>query len=388
MPPRRSFTCDGMADGGMNDQLGGGFARYSVDERWLVPHFEKMLYDQAQLVQLYLDAHLISGNPRPAAVARDVLRYVQRDMTHPEGGFFSAEDADSEGKEGKFYCWTLAEFKALSLPRNSPATRYFGVTEGGNFLDHSDPDPLKETKRPEHCSPRLEDAEAAGGIGAQETAGGAVPWCVPHLDDKVLTSWNGMMLGAFARGYGVLGDIEFRDTALRNLAFLQSKLWDPATRTLHSRWRDGHRDSVQLLDAYANLLAGVTDLYEVTLDPAHLQFASDLADAMIARFYDTAAGDSGRLWRTPPISSSAPRTTRRGRAVRQQRRRPRPSAPGRHLRPQGLAHRRRENPPALRAASAPVPHAVPPCSSPSTFRCRSRDGWWWSGTSPAAAPAA
>lgn len=290
-------TCDGMADGGMNDQLGGGFARYSVDERWLVPHFEKMLYDQAQLVQLYLDAHLISGNPRPAAVARDVLRYVQRDMTHPEGGFYSAEDADSEGKEGKFYCWTLAEFKALLTPEElAVATRYFGVTEGGNFLDHSDPDPLKGQNVLSIVVPRVEDAEKPLIESARTKLLAARSRRVrPHLDDKVLTSWNGMMLGAFARGYGVLGDAEFRDAALRNVAFLQSKLWDPSTKTLHSRWRDGHRDSVQLLDAYANLLAGVTDLYEVTLDPAHLQFASDLADAMIARFYDTNAGG---FWQT------------------------------------------------------------------------------------------
>src|SRR5207248_9849272 len=128
-------TCDRMAAGGIHDQLGGGFARYSVDAEWLVPHFEKMLYDNAQLVQLYLDAHLvsISGTPGPrppaafADTARDILDYVLRDMTHPDGGFFSAEDADSEGHEGKFYCWTKDEFSKLLSPEEySVAAKFFG----------------------------------------------------------------------------------------------------------------------------------------------------------------------------------------------------------------------------------------------------------------------
>src|SRR5262249_6522048 len=136
-------TCDHMATGGIHDQLGGGFARYSVDAEWLVPHFEKMLYDNAQLAHLYLDAYLVSGEARQANVARDILDYVLRDMTHPEGGFYSAEDADSEGHEGKFYCWTRAELSKLLAPEEfNVATRYFGITERGNFVDHSHPHPL------------------------------------------------------------------------------------------------------------------------------------------------------------------------------------------------------------------------------------------------------
>jgi uncharacterized protein len=290
-------TCEAMANGGMNDQLGGGFARYSVDERWLVPHFEKMLYDQAQLVQLYLDAHLLSSEAHPAAVARDTLRYVQRDMTHPGGGFYSAEDADSEGKEGKFYCWTLAEFRTLLTAEEFPvAARYFGVTEQGNFLDHSDPHPLPGQNVLSLSQPKLSDGERTlVGSAKSKLLAERGKRVRPHLDDKILTSWNGMMLGAFARGYGVLGDEEFKVTAESNLAFLQSHVWDSATKTLYNRWRDGHRDSVQLLDAYANLLAGVTDLYEVTLDPRHLQFAVDLADGMIARFHDSKGGG---FWQT------------------------------------------------------------------------------------------
>jgi uncharacterized protein YyaL (SSP411 family) len=160
-------TCERMAAGGIHDQLGGGFARYSVDAEWLVPHFEKMLYDNAQLVNLYLDAHLVSNKTRSdgvmekwsdeknntpalqhsstpfASVARDILAYVLRDMTHPEGGFYSAEDADSEGHEGKFYCWTRSELSQLLSPEEfNVAVRHFGITEKGNFIDHSHPTPL------------------------------------------------------------------------------------------------------------------------------------------------------------------------------------------------------------------------------------------------------
>src|SRR5213596_3329451 len=131
-------TGERMAAGGMYDQLGGGFHRYSVDAEWLVPHFEKMLYDNAQLLHLYLDAWLVSGEARYADVARDIIRYVLRDMTHPDGGFYSAEDADSEGKEGKFYCWTRDELSKLLKPDEFKiAVRYFGVTGKGNFVDHS-----------------------------------------------------------------------------------------------------------------------------------------------------------------------------------------------------------------------------------------------------------
>ena len=136
-------TCDKMAAGGIRDQLGGGFARYSVDAEWLVPHFEKMLYDNAQLAQLYLDAFLVSGDARHAEVARDILDYVLRDMTHPGGGFYSAEDADSEGHEGKFYCWTKDELsRLLTVDEFNVAAKFFGITKEGNFIDHSHPQPL------------------------------------------------------------------------------------------------------------------------------------------------------------------------------------------------------------------------------------------------------
>jgi uncharacterized protein YyaL (SSP411 family) len=284
--------CERMAAGGIYDQLGGGFSRYSVDAQWLVPHFEKMLYDNAQLLGLYLDAYLVSGEPRYAEVARDIIRYVLRDMTHPEGGFYSAEDADSEGKEGKFYCWTLEEMTALLTPEElKVAVAVFGVTEKGNFEDHSDPQPLKNQNVLSLVDPKLGAQQAAVLDSAKTKLFAARARRVrPHLDDKVLASWNGLMLGALARAGVVLGDDTYLKAAGRNLAFLQGKLWDAKTKTLYHRWRDGERDAAQLGDTYAFLLSGVLELYQATLDPKHLEFAIALAESMLAKFYDQKDG--------------------------------------------------------------------------------------------------
>jgi hypothetical protein len=290
-------TCDCMAAGGMHDQLGGGFARYSVDAEWLVPHFEKMLYDNAQLVNLYLDAWLVSGEARHAEAARGILGYVLRDLTHPEGGFYSAEDADSEGKEGKFYCWTTDELKSLlTADELREAARYFGVTEKGNFTDHSDPDPLSGQNVLSVADPELSPAGAERLASARKKMFDARSRRVrPRLDDKILASWNGMMLGALARAGAILGEPDYLAAAEKNLRFLQAKLWDG--QTLHHRWRDGARDSVQLLRAYAGLLSGTLDLYEAALEPAHLDFALALAEAMLAGFYDP---DDGGFFESAP----------------------------------------------------------------------------------------
>jgi len=344
-------TCDRMAAGGIHDQLGGGFARYSVDAEWLVPHFEKMLYDQAQLVQLYLDAHLVSEGrviqapdsssgkvlgladlapPKEtdyAAAARDILDYVLHDMTHPDGGFYSAEDADSEGHEGKFYCWTHDELSKLLSPEEfNVAARYFGITMEGNFIDHSHSRPLKgqnvlSVAHPIGApvsDPALQD-ESLLASAKRKMLDARNQRIRPHLDDKIMASWNGLMLGAMARAHAVLGDEKYLAAAEKNLAFIQAKLWEvfqggadsplPAdgtrgdgahgvarpTGTLYHRWRDGERDSVQLLEGYAFLLSGVIDLYEATLEPKHLDFAIALTEAMIAKFYDP---ENGGFWQS------------------------------------------------------------------------------------------
>ncbi len=292
-------TCERMAAGGIHDQLGGGFARYAVDAQWLVPHFEKMLYDNAQLASLYLDAWLLSGRAEFAQVARDTLDYVLRDMTHPEGGFFSAEDADSEGHEGKFYCWTRAELQRLLEPDEfAVATRYFGVSEQGNFLDHSHPNPLPGQNVLHVADPNLDDRERTLLQSARQKMFQARNRRVrPHRDDKVLASWNGLMLGALARAAAVLNEERYRRAAERNLAFLQTRLWDASARRLHHRWREGERDDAHLLEDYACVLDGVLHLYEATLQPAHLEFALALAEAMLERFYDA---DQGGFWQSPP----------------------------------------------------------------------------------------
>jgi uncharacterized protein YyaL (SSP411 family) len=314
-------TCERMAAGGIHDQLGGGFARYSVDAEWLVPHFEKMLYDNAQLAQLYLDAHLVSegrvtrapdssgGNslgpaelapPKEvdcAATARDILDYVLRDMTHADGGFFSAEDADSEGHEGKFYCWTRLELEKLLAPDEfKVAVRFFGITDPGNFTDHSHPTPLPNQNVLSIVDPGLSDPDRfLLGSAKKKMLVERSRRVHPHLDDKILASWNGLMLGAFARAGAVLGDAAYRAAAEKNVTFIRSKLWDGKTQTLYHRWRDGEHDNVQLLEAYAFLLSGVIDLYEATLAPGHLDFAVQLAEAMIAKFYDL---ENGGFWQS------------------------------------------------------------------------------------------
>src|SRR5271154_682922 len=315
-------TCDLMNTGGIHDQLGGGFARYAVDAEWLVPHFEKMLYDNAQLAQLYLDAHLISEGRVPripnfsgesgqglvelvppnksqiyADTARDILDYVLRDMTHPGGGFFSAEDADSEGQEGKFYCWTKDELSKLLSPEEfNVAAKYFGITAEGNFVDHSHPTPLAGLNVLSNVDPNVPAAAQPLLTAAKKKMSEVRAKRIrPHLDDKILASWNGLMFGAFARASVVLADEKYRAVAEKNIQFIREKLWDEKSKTLFHRWRDGERDNVQLLNGYAFYLSGVIDLYEATLEPAHLDFAIELAEAMLANFFDP---ENGGFWQS------------------------------------------------------------------------------------------
>jgi uncharacterized protein YyaL (SSP411 family) len=296
-------TCDHMAAGGIHDHLGGGFARYSVDAQWLVPHFEKMLYDNAQLTELYLEAFLVSGEKKYADTARDILDYILKDMTHPEGGFYSAEDADSEGHEGKFYCWTKAELSNLLTSEEFKAVvQFFGITDKGNFVDHSHPQPLPNQNVLSIQEPKLAGSELIASA-KRKMLKERSKRVRPHLDDKVLASWNGLMLGAMAQAYAVLRDERYLHAAEKNIDFLKSKLWQsPGTNgdktgTLYHRWRDGQRDNVELLEGYAFLLSGALNMYEATIEPRHLEFCIALADAMICKFYDR---ENGGFWQSAP----------------------------------------------------------------------------------------
>ncbi|HEY1791078.1 MAG TPA: thioredoxin domain-containing protein [Verrucomicrobiae bacterium] len=307
-------TCERMDAGGIHDQLGGGFARYSVDAEWLVPHFEKMLYDNAQLAHLYLDALLIAKEQNAAeansfaTVVRDILDYVLRDMTHTGGGFFSAEDADSEGQEGKFYCWTRDELSKLLSPEEfNVAAKYFGITTGGNFVDHSHPEPLPGLNVLSIVTPIGKDCGDEKILSAAKRKMFDVreKRVRPHRDDKILTSWNGLMLGAFARASVVLDEPRYRGAAERNLRFIREHLWAAGKGKtgplLFHRWRDGQSDKVQLLEDYAFLAFGVIELYETTLEPEHLDFAIALADGMLEKFFDA---EHGGFWQSASGSTN------------------------------------------------------------------------------------
>lgn len=290
-------TLHAMAAGGIHDQLGGGFARYAVDERWLVPHFEKMLYDNAQLACLYLDAAVAAppaDRPRMADVARGIIAYIKRDMTSPDGAFYSAEDAQSEGHEGKFYTWTTEEIGRLLDPGDAAfALRYFGVTAQGNFEDHSHPDPLKNQNilSIQNWRSPLSPEESTRLATVKEKLLAARNNRVrPPRDDKILAGWNGLMLSACARGAMVLRDDTILSMATRNATFLRSTMWDPASRSLTHRWRDGGKDSAKVFNSYAYLLQGVLDLYQATLDPRWLTWALELADSAVLTFYDPENG--------------------------------------------------------------------------------------------------
>ena len=290
-------TLQAMATGGMYDQLGGGFARYSVDRGWVVPHFEKMLYDNAQLVRVYTHALQLTGDPLYEDVVRETLAYLQREMLHPDGGFYAAQDADSEGIEGKFFVWTLGEVQRLLGKDGLIAAACFGVTAEGNFRDPHHPELTNRnvlTRRydPEAVSARfdLSAEEIATKLeGLRETMFRERETRVkPGLDDKVLTSWNGLALAAFAEAARVFGDDGYREVAVKNAAFLRQNLWNDG-RLLHT-WKDGRARIDGMLEDYAYLGLGLVELFKLTGDMAHLEWARDLMDEIVAEFRDPDTG--------------------------------------------------------------------------------------------------
>ena len=285
-----TLTLDKMAAGGIYDQLGGGFHRYAVDRIWLVPHFEKMLYDNAQLVRVYLQAYQVTGNPRYRQVVEETLEYVRREMTHPEGGFYSTQDADSEGEEGKFFVWTVDEVDRLLGPEDGALFRaYFDVAPGGNFEHKSIlhvAEPLERVAErlgvtPERLSAAVERGRPILHAAREERVH-------PGRDEKVLTAWNGMMLRAFAEAGAALERDDWVDVAVRNADFVLRELWHDG-RLLRT-WKDGRAKLNGYLEDYANEADGLVALYEATFDPRWLDAARGIADVILDRFSDAESG--------------------------------------------------------------------------------------------------
>ncbi len=287
-------TLEAMAAGGMHDQLGGGFHRYSVDSHWFVPHFEKMLYDQAQLASAYLDAYQATGTAELAAVARDIFEYVLRDLTSPEGAFYSAEDADSldpenptHSGEGAFYIWRKSEIDRLLAGESETFCRYYGVAAGGNVEEDPHAEfqgrnilyrAVKETRSPEIAAA----GEKLLAVRAKRPR--------PHLDNKILTAWNGLQISALAKGYRVLGETSYLEAAERAAKFILAKMYEPETGRLLRRYCEGEAAVPGFLDDYAFFAQGLLDLFEAKPEAWLLEFAVGFAKRGFARFEDESSG--------------------------------------------------------------------------------------------------
>jgi uncharacterized protein YyaL (SSP411 family) len=306
-------TLRAMAVGGMHDHLGGGFHRYSVDERWHVPHFEKMLYDQAQLATSYIEAYQLTHEPFYADLVRDILEYVLRDMTHPGGGFYSAEDADSardasrpdEKSEGAFYVWEAGEIREL-LGKESAAvfSMRYGVEPEGNV--RRDPHGEFPNKNILYGALSIEEAAKKSGkspVAVRKMLEEARKRLFetrerrprPHLDDKVITSWNGLMISAFARAGAVLDETRYLEAARRAGDFLLEHLRDRKSGDLLRRYRDGEAAFAATSLDYACVIQALIDLYETTFEVARLQEAVALQERHLKKYWD---GSGGGFWET------------------------------------------------------------------------------------------
>jgi hypothetical protein len=278
-----------MAMGGIYDQIAGGFARYSTDNYWLVPHFEKMLYDNALLARLYLHAHQATARGMYRRIAEETLDYILREMTGPEGGFYSATDADSEGEEGKFFVWSPAEIEAVLGDESDIFSGFFGVTKSGNF----------EGKNILNISQKASEYSQRQGIALERLIdvvqrGKLALWAErekrvhPLLDDKVLASWNGMMLRSFAEAGAALERQDYLDAAVKNANFLLETM-RPGGKLLRT-YRAGQAKLPGYLEDYPFVADGLLALYEATFDQRWLDESISLADRMIELFWDDAVG--------------------------------------------------------------------------------------------------
>ena len=297
-------TLDAMARGGLIDHVGGGFHRYCVDEAWTVPHFEKMLYDNAELPRAYLTGYQLTGNEAYARVVRDTLSFVRRELTHEAGGFYSTLDAQSESssgttEEGAFYLWTPSEvYDAVDSDRDAELwCERFGVTETGNFEGRTVPN---VTRSVSELATAFDLDEAA----VRDRLAHATSQLRKHRDhrprpardEKVLAGWNGMMITAFAEAAVILDESRFEDAAIDALGFVRDRLWDDESGRLARRYKNGDVAVDGYLDDYAFLARGALRCYEATGNVDHLAFALDLGRAIVTEFWSP---DDGTLYFTP-----------------------------------------------------------------------------------------
>ena len=274
-----TYSLEKMARGGIYDQLGGGFHRYAVDAVWLVPHFEKMLYDNAQLIRVYLHTYQVTGDEFFKRIAVECLEYVCREMLDPSGGFYSTQDADSEGEEGKFFVWTPEEIcEVLGEDLGREFGRAFDVTAGGNFEGHN----ILNIKDPAVAGEGRFDSARKRLFEHREKR------IKPFRDEKILTAWNGLMLAAFADAGGVLGDDRYLATAKKNAGFILREL--QMDGRLVRTWKEGKAKLNGYVEDYANVADGLVELFQVTGDAEYLTEAKRLADVMITEFWDADCG--------------------------------------------------------------------------------------------------
>jgi uncharacterized protein YyaL (SSP411 family) len=290
--PMATKTLEAMALGGMYDHLGGGFHRYSTDERWLAPHFEKMLYDNALLPPAYLEAFQATGQPFFRDVVDDTLAYVLREMTSPEGAFYSTQDADSEGEEGKFFVWTLGEVETVLGPDEAKQfAAVYDVTEEGNWEGHN----ILHRSRGWDVEAKLQglpEAELRQRMAAtrQKLFAARSRRIAPQRDEKILTAWNGLMISAFAQAHKVLANAEYLRAAVAAGTFLLERMRTPAGLLLRTCGAGGAPKLNGCLEDYAYTIEGFVHLYEASLEPRWIEAAVALAEAMIGEFWDGAGG--------------------------------------------------------------------------------------------------
>ncbi len=284
-------TLDKMAGGGMYDQLGGGFHRYSVDERWLVPHFEKMLYDNALLTAAYVEAYQVTCSEEYARIVRETCDYVLRDLTDHAGGFYSTEDADSEGEEGRFYVWTPAEITAVLGEETAVDFCYvYDVSEPGNFEGQNI---LNMPKSLEVCAKLrqkpFEQLRAEMHTARTKLLEAREKRVRPARDDKVLVAWNGLMIDALTRAAGALNEPSYLEAAIKAAEFILREMRTSQGRLLHT-WRAGQAKFDAYLDDYAALANALVSLYEATFDERYIDEAAGLVEIMLKHFADNEAG--------------------------------------------------------------------------------------------------